>query len=121
MVRPTGTKMWVWGAVAALTIAMVGFGGPATAVPPPTSSAPAATASAAVHEDGSVTVTYTINRVAKLTNPTVTCTLDDPPVSADCGKPTGSTKKLTTYTTELTGLKAWQRKPNQSGYRLTEY
>ena len=34
MVRATGTKMWVWGAVAALTIGMVGIGGPATAAPP---------------------------------------------------------------------------------------
>ena len=58
MVRATGTKMWVWGAVAPLTIGMVGFGGPATAAPPATNNSPVATASAEVRAGNNVVVTY---------------------------------------------------------------
>ena len=96
--------MWLWGAVAALTIGMVGFGGPATAAPPPTSSAPAATASAAV--DGAyVTITYTINRAAKPGHPTVTCSLvsDGATYTPDCSRGI-PTKKLTTYGLTFIGL-----------------
>ena len=99
------SKIWVWGAVAALTIGMVGMGGPATAAPPKTNSAPAATASASEPVDDGVTITYTINRAAKTGIPGITCTLDTPPVPiVDCGTSTASTKKLTTYTLHLTGL-----------------
>ena len=101
MVRATGTKMWAWGAVAALTLGMVGIGSPATAAPPDKSSAPAATAASAVQEDGSVTFTYKINRAAKLGNPTVTCTLVNTATHATttldgCGTPSPS-KKATEY------------------------
>ena len=109
MVRSTGTKMWVWGAVAALTIGMVGFGGPATAAQPAPSNAPAATASAKP-AGYSVTITSTINRAVTPGNPTVTCTLASTALGGttlldDCGAAT-STKKLTTYARTIPGLAA---------------
>ncbi len=94
--------MWVWGAVAALTIGMVGFGGPANAAPPKTNSAPVATASAAEPVGGEVTITYSINRAVKQGNPSVSCTLDGTPL-VDCGTPAASAKKLTSYTLNLSG------------------
>ena len=96
------SKMWVWGAVAALTIGMVGFGGPANAAPPQTNSAPAATASAAEPAGDDVTITYTINRAVKHGNSSVSCTLDGTPL-VDCGTATTSAKKLTSYTLDLSG------------------
>ena len=100
MVRGNGTKMWVWGAVAALTIGMVGFGGPATAAPPAKGNAPVVTASATVVGQ-TVSIVYTINRAAKPGNPTVTCTLVNTATHATttldgCGTPSPS-KKATEY------------------------
>ena len=96
------SKIWVWGAVAALTIGMVGFGSPANAAPPKTNSAPVATASAAEPVGDEVTITYSINRAVKQGNPSVSCTLDGTPL-VDCGTATASAKKLTSYTLNLSG------------------
>lgn len=93
----------MWGAVAALTLGMVGVvAAPANAAPPGSSNAPVATASATDPVDDTVTVTSTVNRGAKQIRQPVSCTLDD--VTVDCGTQTGSTKTLTSYSRDLTGL-----------------
>lgn len=98
------SRVRAWGAVAALTIGLVGVAGPASAAPPASNSAPVATITAVAPVGDTVTVTYTINRAAKQISQPV-CTLDMFTTTVDCGDQTGSsTKKLTTYSTTLTGL-----------------
>lgn len=94
--------MSVWGAVAALTVAIVGFGGPANAAPPAFSRAPVATATASEPVDDSVTINYSVNRALKQVRPSVMCTLET--VTIPCGRATESTKKLTSYALSLSGL-----------------
>jgi len=107
MVRVMRTSMrpprvWAWGAVAALTIGLVGIAGPASAAPPAANSAPVATATAATPVDDTVTVSYSINRAAKQIAQPVSCTLDT--FAVDCGAQISTSKKLTTYSLNLTGL-----------------
>ena len=93
------------GAVAALTIGLMGIAGPASAAPPTSNSAPVATITAVEPVGNTVTVRYTINRAAKQISQPV-CTLDTF-TTVGCGDQTGpSTKKLTTYSTTLTGLES---------------
>jgi len=102
--RATGrtSSVWVWGAVAALTVGMVGVAAPANAAPPASSRAPVATASATEPVDDTVTVTYSVNRGAKQLRQPVSCTLDVVPTA--CGDVTASSKKLTSYSRDLTEL-----------------
>src|SRR6187402_1223080 len=102
--RPAGrtSKVWVWGAVAALTVGIVGFGGPADAAPPSFSRAPVATAAAGEPAGDSLTIDYSVNRAVKQVRPSVTCTLDD--VAIPCGGVSASTKKLTSYALSLSSL-----------------
>lgn len=97
------SRVWAWGAVVALTIGLVGIAGPASAAPPPSNNAPLATADA-VPVDDTVTVSYRMNRAAKQITQPVSCTLDTSTV--DCGVQLSTSKKLTTYSTTLTGLAA---------------
>jgi hypothetical protein len=96
------SKLGVWGAVAALTIGMVALGGPASAAPPGSSSAPTATASAEDPVGDTVTVAYDFNRAAKQAGQSVSCSLDGTPIA--CGSITESTKKLTSYSLDLVDL-----------------
>ncbi|WP_314503879.1 hypothetical protein [uncultured Microbacterium sp.] len=74
---------------------------PAGAAPPVSNSSPVATANATV-TGNSVVVLSTVNRAAKQIRQPVFCTLDG--ATADCGLQGPTSKKLTSYSTTLTGV-----------------
>jgi hypothetical protein len=97
------SKVWAWGAVAALTVGLVGVAVPANAAPPRSNSSPVATATASVPVGDSVVVDYDVNRAAKQIRQPVSCSLDGDAL-ADCGLQQSTSKKLTSYSANLTGL-----------------
>ena len=95
------SRVRVWGVVAALMVGFVGAAGPASAAPPASNNSPVATVDPTVTGD-SVVVLSSVNRAAKQIRQPVSCTLDG--ATADCGLQATSSKKLTSYSTTITGL-----------------
>ena len=95
------SRVWTWGAVAALTLGMVGVAIPANAAPPASSNAPRVTVTAESPVDDTVTVRYEVNRGAKQIGQVV-CTLDGEATA--CGIQEPPSKKSTSYSAGLAGL-----------------
>ena len=111
------SNVWCWGAVAALTVGLLAVAVPTSAAPPPSSDSPVPTATAAVTGDSAV-VDYSINRAAKQIRQPVSCTLDGHPV--DCGRRGPSSKKLSSYSTTLTGLESGMKHAFQVTFTLAD-